>query len=342
MLVTICSDIHFNAYKPFATYEDGENSRLLEIVMSFGLMVESAVESGCKILLVPGDLFHTRGALRPSVFNRVVELLSEAAKHLTIVIIPGNHDMENYKGGATAVDSLEMINNVYVIRKPGTFTVRGITILGIPYVHNHKDFLEIMAATVAECEEFDCVMIHQGVYDFAHAGMPTFGVTVKTLSAITEKPIFAGHYHTPRKAENILIPGSMVMHTFGDENINRGYWIWNTEEKNDFKLMPIAGPKFVTITTKKQASQLDSGCYVRTVAATVATAAKMREAATEAGAKGTVARVDKKFTTAHEQSLSLAGPKEMMVEYLNVLPEYEGKTGILLELFGEICEGEAQ
>jgi DNA repair exonuclease SbcCD nuclease subunit len=335
MKVAIASDIHFHSFKPFSTLQNGVNSRFAEIVQSFTWMVNDAKNSGCEVLLIPGDLFHTRGQMKPSVFNMVVRLIQDTADKMVVVILPGNHDMENYKGGETAVDTLEALKDVYVFRKAGTLCIRGITILGVPYVHDHKEFLNGLAKY--KDTDFDCMMIHQGVDNFASAGMPELGVTVDSLKAFTEKPIFAGHYHLPRKVDNVLSPGSLVQHGFGDPDEAKGYWIWDVDS-GEITMTEVPGPVFKTISTKKQAQSVPTGCYVRVEAGTAGQADKLMAVASEAGAVGTVARINKKFKAAHEKTLKLEGPKEMFVAYLLMMEETKDDASELMQLFEEIVE----
>lgn len=340
MKIAIISDVHFNAFKPFATYDCGENSRLTEIVDAFREAVSLAAVNGCRALFVCGDLFHTRGALRPSVFNRVFFEVEEAAEDMEIVIIPGNHDMENYRGGATAVDTLAGIRGVRVIKEPNMVEVGDLLVGGIPYIHDHAEFLREFAAMANDWPKVpDCFLIHQGVDNFATPGMPETTLTAERLATIFAGPIFTGHYHVARKDGTVISPGSLVQHGFGETQEPKGVWLWDTDS-GDIRLVPVAGPSFVTVATKKEAEQTD-GCYVRVKADTLAKAEKIKAAAMEVGAKGVVIVLDKKFTTAHASPLTLATPKEMLVAWLGMQPETKGREGALMALFEAICAGGA-
>lgn len=345
MKAGIVSDLHFNAFKPFATYAaGGENSRLAEEVAVFREAVDKAVAEGCTVLFIPGDITHTRGVIRPSVFNRAFEEISLAAKKIKIVIIPGNHDMENYRGGATAVDTMGQIEGVTVIGAPaGAIMVDGLTIGGIPYIHDHKEFLTVMGALVegnqgVDC--FDCLLIHQGVDGFASPGMPDTGLTADKLREVFQGPIFAGHYHIARRDGNVVSPGSLMQHGFGDSQEPKGVWVWDSDT-GAIDLHPIVGPRFVTVTTKKEAEGT-AGCYVRVKSETLAKAEKIRGTAEASGAKGVMIVLDKKFAASHAETLKLASPKNMLVQWLSMQPATKGREGELMALYEAICEGGAE
>jgi len=340
MKAGIVSDLHFNAFKPFATYVNGgENSRLAEEVAVFREAVDKAVAEGCTALFIPGDITHTRGVIRPSVFNRAFEEISLAAKKIKIVIIPGNHDMENYRGGATAVDTMAQIEGVTVIGAPaGTILLGDLCIGGIPYIHDHGEFMTTLDNLVADCpQDIDCLLIHQGVDQFASPGMPDTGLTANRLREAFMGPIFSGHYHIARRDGNVVSPGSLMQHGFGDSQEPKGVWVWDSDT-GAIDLHPIDGPRFVTVTTKKEA-ELTSGCYVRVKTDTLAKAEKIRGTAEAAGANGVVIVLDKKFSASHTETLKLATPKNMLVQWLSMQPTTKGREGELMALFEAICEG---
>ena len=346
MKLAIMADLHFHAFKQFASRVDGDNSRFLEIIEAFSNAVEMAAEQECTALLIAGDVFHARGALRPSVFNRVFFEIAEAAGDMQVLIIPGNHDMENYRGGSTAVDTLHEMENVTVAKEPScqvivgtrSGSVRNLSVGCVPYIHDHEEFI-VEAAKLVNATKPEAMLIHQGIDDFADPGVPGTGLTIKRIREFFDGPVFCGHYHGPEMIENVFCVGSLVQHSFGDTS-ERGFWIYDTDTKAA-KHVVVPGPRFLTVSSVKEAKAA-SGCYVRVMVDTLAKADKISNAAFEAGAKGVTVVLERKFTAAHSSALKLSTPKNMLAEYLGMQSDTKGREGELMALFEAVCEGEAE
>ena len=347
MKLAIMADLHFHAFKQFASRVDGDNSRFLEIIEAFSNAVEMAAEQECTALLIAGDVFHARGALRPSVFNRVFFEIAEAAGDMQVLIIPGNHDMENYRGGSTAVDTLHEMENVIVAKEPScqvivettrSGSVRNLSVGCVPYIHDHEEFI-VEAAKLVNATKPEAMLIHQGIDDFADPGVPGTGLTIKRIREFFDGPVFCGHYHGPEMIENVFCVGSLVQHSFGDTS-ERGFWIYDTDTKAA-KHVVVPGPRFLTVSSVKEAKAA-SGCYVRVMVDTLAKADKISNAAFEAGAKGVTVVLERKFTAAHSSALKLSTPKNMLAEYLGMQSDTKGREGELMALFEAVCEGEAE
>ena len=346
MKLAIMADLHFHAFKQFASRVDGDNSRFLEIIEAFSNAVEMAAEQECTALLIAGDVFHARGALRPSVFNRVFFEIAEAADGMQVLVIPGNHDMENYRGGSTAVDTLHEVENVIVAKEPscpvivGTRSgiVHSLSVGCVPYIHDHEEFI-VEAAKLVNATKPEAMLIHQGIDDFAFPGMPETGLTIKRIREFFDGPVFCGHYHGPEMIDNVFCVGSLVQHSFGDTS-ERGFWIYDTDT-NAAKHVVVPGPRFLTVSSVKEAKGA-SGRYVRVMADTLAKADKISSAAFDAGGKGVTVVLERKFTAAHSSALKLSTPKNMLAEYLSMQPDTKGREGELMALFEAVCEGEVE
>jgi len=166
--------------------------------------------------------------------------------------------------------------------------------------------------------------------------MPATKLTADRLRGVFAGPIFAGHYHIPMRDQNVVSVGSLVQHGFGETQEPKGLWVWDTDT-GDITLEPIEGPRFVTVSSKKEAEET-AGCYVRVKTDTLAKAEKLKKVAEDSGAKGVVIVLDKKFTTAHATTVTLASPRDMLIEYLTEKPETSGRVGELMFLFDLICE----
>ena len=338
--ILLLGDPQFHNYKAHSTLIEGVNSRLLNIEQAWQDAIEQGVKSGCDLALVCGDIFEVRGSIRPSVYNRVFGLMQYMASQMRVVMIAGNHDMEHYRGGDTAIDAFGAIHGITVLKPPYGHEFRGGTrIFGIPYVHRIDEFKAIYEKLCSD-ERPDIIMIHQGIDDFDLTGhIPETGVTVEYLNE--HKPedawVFSGHYHTHKVDGRIVMVGAPVQHMFSDEGQLRGYMIFDPEADR-VRFHELSAPEFVTITSKKQLPAA-KGNFVRIQAKRLADANRLAAGAKDAGALSVVARVEKTFATAHEKTIKVSSNvRKMLTDYIEIMGDrYDGRGPAILKKFEEIC-----
>lgn len=122
----ICSDVHLHNWSQFATINpDGLNSRLDNILDELATAGLSVKNNGGKTLYIPGDLFHVRGSVSPTVLNPVIDLFKKLTDFLgiTVRVLTGNHDLESRDSEAmsSACEALRTINGVTVVSEPKLF-----------------------------------------------------------------------------------------------------------------------------------------------------------------------------------------------------------------------------
>jgi len=346
----VISDFHFHNYKQHSTQINGVNSRFLDVRDVWQEAIEIAKDNDCDVICICGDVFHVRGHLRPSVFNRVFDLFVEAAAEgFRFALIPGNHDMENYNGGATAIDALGHIEeqhgakSVFVLKERGAH-VGGWRILGIPYYHKTEDFKQAYEAQLS-VGKADIILIHQGIDTFCSAsGIPDTGLTAEYLAEKAPGAwIFAGHYHDPKQiagstVQQVVNVGAPLQHSFGDEGSVRGCWILRPDDT--VQLVPLEAPQFVTFHAagrwKKSIAEESKGNFVRIKADSLKRAEQWKERCLEGGALSVSIIIEKEYQSAHERPIKLSAPRKMLGEFVDKFPEYAAKKDQLLSLFDEV------
>lgn len=342
--LTVISDPHFHVYKTHATIEGGINSRQLHIETAVVDAVKAGASRGSRILVITGDIFHIRGSLKTTTFNRVFDLFSRIARSgWKIVMIPGNHDMEDFRGGYTAIDTLGEIKGCYVLRGFDGFArleVDDWKFLGFQYVHKPDEFKEKFVEGhkfFGDIDKDHVILIHQGLSDFDSTGHAS-QVSCEWLRQNTPGTIVCGHFHGPEcnKLDRILQPGAPLQHSFGDEGSDRGCWIVREDQGPEF--VPLASPKFITVRTKKDLDQV-SGNFVRVQCKTMKTAKALSTEAMNLGALDVTVQVDKEFTTAHEVTVKInSDPKRMLADYMAIFSDkYAGQESKVLSLYEKIC-----
>jgi DNA repair exonuclease SbcCD nuclease subunit len=338
------SDPHYHNYKPHSTLVDGVNSRLIDVDAAMESAMELGRENGVDLFTVSGDVFHERGRIRPSVFNRAYSRFRKMAEIAPVVLDIGNHDMEDFKLGASSIDTFESIGGVYVLGGTEGYSrieIRGLKILGIQYFHKTEEFKEVYEKALSEFLDSDIILMHQGVDDFNHdIGMPDTKLTAEYLSSLTGAWIFCGHYHTPESKGKVVNVGAPLQHTFGDEGKDRGCWITDTDEcLTTFHC--IESPRFVTVNKKADIVKKgvgSNGSFVRVIAKTPRTAKTLEKACFDAGAKTVTVMVDKNYTTAHEKTVAISkSPTKMIGDFCDINGRFTPHKVEILKLYEKVC-----
>ena len=108
-------------------------------------IIEIAKEVSPDFIVVLGDTLHTHDTIRGNPLARAVEFLRELRKISFLVLLIGNHDLRNNQVFITENDTAEHPftalhdwDNTLVCDVAKTFTFKGITFCGVPYVPNGK------------------------------------------------------------------------------------------------------------------------------------------------------------------------------------------------------------
>jgi DNA repair exonuclease SbcCD nuclease subunit len=333
MKLAISGDWHFHAYKENSVTVEGKNSNLLRMGAVWTRMVDEAIAAECDVIAVVGDVFHVRGSIKPSVFVFIHHLMSDTAKRIPILFIPGNHDMEDYRGGATAIDTLCDIPNVYVAGKTSTITLRGIGFLCVPYHHNIAE----MVVNIAEAsEDYQVVLMHQGIDNFKPSeSMPNTGLTVESLQSFfgKELPVFSGHYHSSRRMGNIYQVGAPMQHHFGDEGDERGFLIYDTEIGCSFHNLNAA--RFVTVGSKADIADLRSSDFVRIKSSSASEAAKLRDKVRLVTESVSAVIIERKYEASTRASIKVGNVRAMLEQWIKINPDLAVDASMMMRIYDE-------
>lgn len=323
-MFTIISDIHCHNHKTHAKIENGVNSRLEQGLNSIRQAVNFAIANKSKALLICGDLFHVKGVLKPSVFKRVQDEISNASKYLDVVIISGNHDFESYlkyeenshQEGSSMIDILS--DTKFKISKPQIFDLHGQKFGAIPFLTDIKDFKKELVQMAAKGINY--IMIHQGIDGlYKNSAIPSTGLSVEFLEEVTEKynitRIFSGHYHAPAisKTGKVVMVGSPYHQNFSDIGIDMGLWNETESGCNFHKLNYV---EFIDVDlTKPRATLPDLKNKIARIL--VKSESKIDKLNLDS-AESVSVQIQREFTTTHEKAIEPSeSTLDMFTKFVN-------------------------
>ncbi len=295
----VMADLHCHNWSQFAGVNAaGVNTRLLDTLREINRCCEAVQEAGGKLVVIAGDIFHTRGSVAPSVFNPVKACFDHwTAQGMTFRAISGNHDLESKRSTklSSAVTMLEG-PGFEVFHSPAMIVDQDhtTTFVMIPWIPKPVEALEAMAKIGKQISGFDHgltdAFIHAGI-DGVLSGVPAHGFSADKLAELRFRRVFAGHYHHHADmGKGVVSVGAATHQTWGDVGTRAGWLLVSREET---KWFASHAPNFIRIDGDEDPDELPlivdgHFVHVRIGKATAAEVAKWREMLREMGARGVV------------------------------------------------------
>lgn len=274
----VISDLHNHAHSLFATVDpDGVNSRLRITLNETERAAEAVLAVGGHVLVVAGDIFHTRGVMDPEVLNPVRASFARITDMgIDVLMVPGNHDLKsrNTTELSSAIQNLEQVGlvagSVRVFNAPTTYNKGDTHLLMLPWRETNEEVIADLTAfstTKIDPTQFD-VFVHRGI-DGVLNGTPDTGFSASLLAKFGFRRVFAGHYHNHMDFGNgVFSVGATAHHNWGDIGTRAGFLIVDTDPAAGWKGVTFndtLAPKFVDISGKDEMEmELEArGNYVR-------------------------------------------------------------------------------
>lgn len=133
MKIATISDPHVGIFSAFGGgFVSGLNVRSGVCLDTLSSSLEQAVDMGCDVFVINGDLFETSHP-EAALLNAVARIFAKYSRHITIIAMPGNHDMVSTAPGNNACAMLGFIENVHVPEKPQVSFDGDAIVLSIPF-----------------------------------------------------------------------------------------------------------------------------------------------------------------------------------------------------------------
>lgn len=272
----VLSDLHLHDWNSFSTtLSTGVNSRLQLILNEIESAASVVRELGGTRIYMAGDLFHVRGALKPSVMNPVIDCIADLVNEgFQFRIIPGNHDLESK-------DSKRLTNATQALERIGVDVVTDFRIyhddkvVMIPWVEDQDDLVrQCLAlrmdidstATPGANPEEDYTLIIHAALNGVIKGIPDTGLDPQELDDMGYKNVLVGHYHNHRQlTDNVFSVGATTHQTWSDVGTRAGYLVVS-DGGNEIDHVESKAPQFMDFDLgwkKTEASLACEGNYVR-------------------------------------------------------------------------------
>ena len=220
----IVTDTHFGVHNNSVTWLNAQLRVFYEQILTHD-------NSECQLIHC-GDLFESRSAINPLIYNAVDKLIKDlSGSFKEVIIIGGNHDYYSPVEAEYNINSLDMLhlpNNVHVFTQ--MMYVDGADLYVPWYQFLHSDSLR------------ECIEASGAKRVFCHTDL--YSLDAEYLDILSDVTVYSGHIHTPG-----VLPRNHTVHynlgstyalSFTDCNSTRGYYILDDDDD---------APRFVENTT---------------------------------------------------------------------------------------------
>lgn len=240
--ILFVSDLHLDNWGAFSTTtKEGFNSRFVEQFKVLSGVLKYAEDHGY-IAVFGGDLFNRRLLIPTDVLHLTYDLLSLYKIHMYFIV--GNHDMYGSCPAATPLAVFSNLKYVNVITQATNVYVQPNTHISmVPYGEPIP-----VSSTKLPDSAYQILVAHYGIHE-AKLGPSNYrmesDLTVKQIKEFGYDLALFGHIHKPQAlAENVIVLGSAMAHSFHEVNEEKYFYVFDCEERKLVKY-PTNAPKFL-------------------------------------------------------------------------------------------------
>jgi DNA repair exonuclease SbcCD nuclease subunit len=200
----------------------------LEITKSYlhELLTDDSIDPNGDILILEGDVFHSRESVNIRIQNEAFEIFTLLAKKFKrgVFIILGNHD--TYYKDKNEVHSLKSIgnlaSNIHVFENPESLTINDKhNFLMLPWVEDIAKLNNVIADHKTLCQYIIC---HADIKSFNFNKWVKVEHGLDPGSLADYKRVYSGHIHHRQEKDNILYTGAPYQMDRGDIGNTKGHY----------------------------------------------------------------------------------------------------------------------
>ena len=220
--ITLIGDLHLGIKNNSVEWLTIQKEFLTDFLIN---KIDEDFDEDRDILILEGDIFHSRESINVRVQNEAFEIFSILAKKFKrgIYIIIGNHDV--YYKDKTEVHSLKSLShlspNIHVFEQPEILTVNSHSFLMLPWVENINQLNQIIVDYSELCDYIICHTDIKGLR-FNKWTKVEHGLDINSLSCY--KRVYSGHIHHRQEFKNVLYTGTPYQMDRGDRDNIKGFY----------------------------------------------------------------------------------------------------------------------
>lgn len=179
-----------------------------------------STQYGNKFLcVIGGDVLDTHERLHQIPYNKAINFFENITKKCKLVVLVGNHDYQNnqqFLSDKHWMNSLKKWNNIYIA--DNILSIEDF--IFVPYVPPGR-FKEALDTFIdKDWRDAKCIFAHQ---EFKGCVLGTEISQNGDKWPLHYPLVISGHIHKPHQPQkNIIYPGSVIQHNFGEENNETG------------------------------------------------------------------------------------------------------------------------
>lgn len=244
--IFLVGDLHLGIRNNSVEWADIQKDFLLEVLPKTAQ--ENGFNPDTDILILEGDIFHSRESINVRIQNDSMEIFEKLSKVFKrgVFIILGNHDV--YYKDSNQVNSVRhlkhLADNIHVFESPEILTINDTeNWLMLPWVEDTKTLGNYVADYANMCKRIVCHADIKGL-KFNRWTKVEHGLEITALSQYDR--VYSGHIHHRQEQGNILYTGTPYQMDRGDRGNTKGYYI--IDAKDNYKetfVENLASPNYV-------------------------------------------------------------------------------------------------
>lgn len=226
--IILIGDLHFGIRNNSIEWFEIQRDFFMNFLYS---SIESKFNEDSDILILEGDIFHSRELLNIRILDEVRSLFFNLSKKFKrgIYILIGNHD--TYYKDKNIVNSVSQLcdvsPNIHVIIEPTVLKINDDhNFLLLPWVEDIKKIQSIIIDHQFSC---DYIICHADISGFRFNKFITIDNGISQDLLVNYKYVFSGHIHIRQENNNIIYTGTPYQMDRGDYLNTKGYYTLNVE-----------------------------------------------------------------------------------------------------------------
>lgn len=224
------SDIHIRLYNRHCEYNIVFDN-LYKILKKHKRRVGTGA-----LIVITGDILHSKNNLSPEVIQKTRDLLSQLAKMWNVVIIAGNHDTN--LANCDRIDALSVIGadikNVHYLKHSGSYKFYNVTFGVNSIIGSRNDGDRFVKADLCQNNQYKIALYHGGVNGCSNSsGFKLSGVSQRVFDGYDY--VLLGDIHQFQylnKNKTIAYSSSLIQQNYGESIDNHGFIKWNLENND--------------------------------------------------------------------------------------------------------------